>query len=76
MDAPGIHPYNTIFLLQALLLLPMREAAKATRVLLAATWFISPSESIYLELGSSTQTMLRPCSYEKYPVLGTHFLFL
>jgi hypothetical protein len=80
VDAPGIYPWPH--------LLPPESAAPAARsggsrsttrgarVLLAAPWFISPSESIYLELGSSSQTMILPRACQNYPVLGTHFLSL
>jgi hypothetical protein len=45
-----------------------------THVLLADTWFISPSPSSYLELGSSAREMVLPGPCENYPVLGTRFL--
>ena len=50
-----------------------RSNTRDARVLLAATNFISPSDPIYLELGSSAQITAHPRSCENYPVLGTHF---
>src|SRR2546421_11932133 len=79
LDDLGIHPRKTTLLLKAPLLqasVHRRSNTCDARVLLADTWFISPLETNYLELGSHAQKMVLPRSCENYPVLGTYFLLL